>query len=79
MGSQITAEDVNKIVVYDGEAIGQVVEYTESTAYVEPNPDRADLIRSELDWAHANGDTVPLQRELVEEITDDEIVLSAEM
>lgn len=79
MESQVTAEDVGKRVVYEGDTIGRIVSYEEETAYVEPDPGITDLVRSKLGWADAPDDAFPLQRELVREIGDDEIRLETEM
>jgi hypothetical protein len=77
--NQVTEADVGKPVVYDGDTVGRIVEYTDATAYVDPDPDLADTVRSKLGWGHADEESFPLQRELVEEITDDEIRLMARL
>lgn len=79
METQVTEEDVSKPVVYDGDTIGRIVSYEDETAYVEPDPGITDLVRSKLGWADPPEDAFPLQRELVREIRDDEIVLESEM
>lgn len=77
--NQVTEADVGKPVVYDGDTVGRIVEYTDETAYVDPDPDLTDTVRSKLGWGNAGEEAFPLQRELVEEITDDEIRLMARL
>jgi hypothetical protein len=80
MGSQpVTADDVGKRIVYEDDTVGRLVEYTDGTAYVDPDPDLTDTVRSKLGWGHADEESFPLQRELVDEVTDDEIRLMARL
>jgi hypothetical protein len=53
------------------------VTYEAETAFVDPDPDLSDVVRSKFGWATTNEETFPLQRELVDEVTDDEIRLVA--
>lgn len=69
-------DDVGKPVVNDdGEEIGRVVEIRHGTAYVDPDPDGFDRIKSELGWEDADGDAYPLQDGQVALVTDDEVHL----
>ena len=79
MEDQVTAEDVGKRVVYDGETVGRIVEYEDETAYVEHHPDLTTSVKSKLGWGDAGESALPLQRELVDEIDDDEVRLVAEL
>lgn len=79
MENQVTAEDVGKPVVYESETVGRIVEYEDETALVEHDPDLTTAVKSKLGWGDASEEAFPLQRELVDEITDDEIRLIAEM
>ena len=63
----------------DGDTIDRVVAYDDGTAYMEPDPDITDFIRSQFAWGDRSDEAVPLQRELVTEITDDEVRLVAEL
>jgi len=74
-----TEADVGKRVVYDGDTIGRVVAYDDGTAYMEPDPNITDFIRSQFAWGDRSDEAVPLQRELVTEMTDDEGRLVAEL
>jgi len=79
MENQVTESDVGKPVVYEGETVGRIVEYEDATAYVEHHPDLTTTVKSKLGWGDASAEAFPLQRELVDEITDDEVRLMAEM
>ena len=79
MENQISEEDVGKPVVYEGETVGRIVEYEDATALVEHRPDLTTTVKSKLGWGDAGEAAFPLQRELVDEITDDEVRLIAEM
>jgi hypothetical protein len=79
MGTQLTAEDVGKRVVYDGETIGRIVEYDDATAYMEPDPDITDVVRSKFEWGDKSETAFPLQRELIADIGETEVRLVAEL
>ena len=70
MGEQVTATDVGNRVVSDDHMIGKVVDYVDATGYIEPAPNLLDSIRSKLGWGVHRDETLPLQRELVEERPD---------
>jgi len=79
MANQISGEDIGKSVVYDEETIGRIVAYENETAYVDPDPDVTDVTRSKLGWSATTEESFPLQREVVEEVTDDEVRLTAQL
>ncbi|WP_232688474.1 PRC-barrel domain containing protein [Halobacterium zhouii] len=69
-------EDVGKTVVNDdGEEIGLVVEIRHGTAYVEPDPDGFDKVKSKLGWEDTDEEAYPLQDGQVALMTEDEIHL----
>jgi exosome complex RNA-binding protein Csl4 len=78
MGQEITEADLGKPVVFEGDTIGRVVEYTDSTAYVDRDTEIGETIQGKLGWDDTD-ELWPLQRELVEETTDEEIRLVAPM
>lgn len=79
MESQVTAEDEGKPVVYGDDTIGRVVEVTDGTAYVDPDPGITDTIASKLGWGSADDDAFPLQPELVRAVDDDVVRLETEL
>ena len=79
MENQVSGEDIGKPVVHGDDQIGRIVAYEDRTAYVEPHPDVTDVIRSKLGWSETTEESFPLQRELVDEIGDDEIRLTTRM
>ena len=79
MENQVSGEDIGKPVVHGDDQIGRIVAYEDRTAYVEPHPDVTDVVRSKLDWSETTEESFPLQRELVDEIGDDEIRLTTRM
>ncbi|WP_336003418.1 PRC-barrel domain containing protein [Halorientalis halophila] len=78
MATEITAEDEGKAVVRGNETVGRVVDVSQGTAYVDPNPDLTETIRSKLGWGDRNeADGYPLQEASIESVTDDEVRLRA--
>lgn len=75
-GIQFTEADEGKRVVNaTGETVGRIVEVRAGTAYVDPDPDTLDTIKSKLGWADVDDDNYPLREGDVEAVTDDEIRL----
>lgn len=75
---EFTKDDVGKSVIAGGkERIGRIVETRGGTAYVDPDPDVADTIRSELGWSDVDEETYPLNGDDVTEVTDDEVRLGS--
>lgn len=56
---QIPESDVGKRVVYDGDTIGELVDYRAGTAYVAPDPDVTDGLGSTLARASDSDETYP--------------------
>lgn len=79
MEYQTTPEDEGKPVVYGDDKIGRVVEVSDGTAYVDPDPSIAETVASKLGWATADDDTFPLQDELVRSVDDDAVRLETEL
>jgi len=78
MDQEITEADLGKVVVYDGDPVGRVVEYRNATAYVDRDPDIDETIQGKLGWDDTD-ELWPLQPEVVRETTDEEIRLDAPM
>lgn len=79
MPSTITEEDEGKRVVRGDDTVGRVVNVERGTAYVDPDPDITDTIMSKLGWGEDDEDTYPLQEDMVESISDDEIRLQTSL
>jgi hypothetical protein len=79
MTPNITSEDEGKQVVRGDEQIGRIVSVEHGTAYVDPDPNLTDTIKSKLGWTEGTGDeeTYPLQEEAIETVTDDEVRLAS--
>ncbi|WP_266077530.1 PRC-barrel domain containing protein [Haladaptatus caseinilyticus] len=75
--TQITDDDEGKKVVdQNGDEVGIVSDVQHGTAHVNPNPGLTDKLKSKLGWGDADEDTYPLQDEMVQSVTDDEIRLN---
>lgn len=71
-----TEDDEGKTVVNEnGDEIGVIKEVRTGTAYVDPDPNLLDTIRSKLSWDPAGRGTYPLEADRVESMTDDEVRL----
>lgn len=58
---EFTKDDVGKAVIASsGERVGQIVEARGGTAYVDPDPDVVDTIKSKLGWSDMDGETYSL-------------------
>ena len=76
MQHNLTEEDEGKKVVdSSGDEIGIVSGVRGGTAYVDPNPDLTDSIKSRLGWGDVDQDDYPLDDSQIETVTDDEIRL----
>ena len=74
--TQITEDDEGKKVVDEsGDEVGIVSDVDHGTAHIDPNPGVTDKVKSKLGWGDRDEETYPLQEELVESVTDDEIRL----
>lgn len=74
--AQLTEEDEGKRVMStSGDEVGMITEVRGGTAYVDPDPDMFDSIKSKLDWGDSGEDTYPLSADKVAEVTDDEVRL----
>ncbi|SIR14063.1 hypothetical protein SAMN05421858_1571 [Haladaptatus litoreus] len=75
--TQITDDDEGKKVVdQTGDEVGIVEEVRHGTAHINPSPGITDKVKSKLGWGDTGEDTYPLQEEMVDSITDDEVRLS---
>jgi len=77
MRDRVTGADVGKPVVHDGERVGTVVDYENETAFVDPNPGVAETVAAKLGLEAHGAAALPLRRELVAGVGDDEVRLRA--
>lgn len=77
MTHNLSEEDEGKnIVDSNGETIGMVSSVESGTAYVDPDPDLTDSIKSKLGWGDVDQEDYKLQDSQIDTVTDDEIRLS---
>lgn len=69
------ADEGKKVVDADGNKIGMITAFRGGRAYVDPDPDLTDSIRSKLGWTEASEDDYPISEDRVQHITDDEVRL----
>lgn len=79
MEDQVTEDDIGKPVVHGDDQIGRIVGYEHGTAHVEADPGITDVVRSKLGWSETTEDSFPLQEEVVEAVTDDEVRLTTQL
>lgn len=74
---EFTKEDVGKSVIdASGERVGRIVDTRGGAAYVDPDPDIVDNIKSKLGWRDGDEETYELEGINVEEVTDDRVHLN---
>ena len=77
MASKLSERDEGKTVVNaDGTAVGIVAAFRGGTAFVDPDPDITDSVKSKLGWGDVDEDQYPLSDDHVETVTDDEVRLN---
>ncbi len=79
MQTDITPDEEGKPVVYGDDELGRIVEVSDGTAYVDPDPGVVETIASKLGWAEAGEDAYPLRPELVAAVDGDAVRLKTEM
>lgn len=73
---EFTKDDVGKPVVdSSGERVGRIVDTRGGTAYVDPNPDVVDTVKSKLGWSDADEENYELNGDDVKEVTDEVVRL----
>lgn len=78
MTHDFSEEDEGKEVVdAKGDQIGLVSSVEGGAAYVNPDPDLTDSIKSKLGWAGVDQEDYKLEGDEVETVTDDEIRLGS--
>ena len=78
--THITDDDEGKQVVNDrGDQIGIVKEVHAGTAHIDPDPGLTDSLKSKLGWGDTDEDTYPLQENMIEDVTDDEVHVRSDM
>ena len=63
------------VVDHEGNTVGLVDDIEGETLYVEPDPGLTDRLSTRLGWADRDEDDRPIDADLVEEVTDDAVVL----
>jgi hypothetical protein len=73
----MTEDDVGKrVVTGSGEEIGRVVDISEGSAHVDPDPDLDDSVLTAQGWEdHHSEDSYRLNAEQVDTVTDEEVRL----
>jgi hypothetical protein len=77
--AQFSEDDQGKSVVMGGEKVGMIQRVEGGKAYVDPDPNLTDRVKATLDWGDMDEDTYPLQDDMVDTITDDEVRLRSQM
>lgn len=68
------ADEGKSVITESGDQIGQVVEVRNGDAYVDPNPDVTDSLKSKLGWGDRQSEeTYHLDSTKVVSITDKEV------
>lgn len=68
------ADEGKHVVNAKGDEIGRVVEVKNGDAYVDPDPDMTDSIKSKLGWGDSQTEeTYRLGPSYIEAVTDDEV------
>lgn len=74
---EFTKDDVGKSVVdTNGTQVGRIVDTRGGAAYVDPDPDAVDTIKSKLGWNETDDETYEINGKDVEEATDKEVRLN---
>lgn len=74
---QLTEADEGKRVVTEsGDEVGVISEVRSGTAYVDPDPNAFESIKSKLGWGDRDEDTYPLSGDDVTEVTEEKVRLS---
>lgn len=80
MNPTFTEDDIDKPVESAaGEELGTVTAFDPDTAYVEPAPGVSESLTAVLDWDGGGDGPVPVGSDAVRRITDDAVVLEAEL
>jgi hypothetical protein len=76
-GAGTTLDDAEgkTVVDHEGNTVGVVDEVEDGTLYVQPDPGLTDRISASLGWADRDDDDRPVDADLVDEVTDDRVVL----
>lgn len=78
MTRDFTDEDEGKMVVTaDGDTVGTIESVSGSMAQVRPDEDLSRSIRRRLGWSEEGEETYQLEASKVDQISDDEVRLTA--
>ena len=71
------SDEGKRVVNASGDMVGRIVDVRSGVAYVDPDPDIMDTMKSKLGWGDAtdDSDSYPLRVGDILEITDDEVHL----
>jgi cell shape-determining protein MreC len=69
------ADEGKKVVNADGDLIGLVVSVDQGTAYIDPDPELTDTIRSQRGRGEADRKNYRLETASIERVSDNEIHL----
>lgn len=67
------SDEGKRVVNAEGTTVGRIVDVRHGSAYVDPDPDMFDTIKSKLGWGDIDDDSYPLQKADVSTVTDDEV------
>lgn len=68
-------ERAKRVIDGSGNQIGIVDDVSDGTAYVDPDRDIPDELKSKLGWGADERSTYPLRNDAIDAISDDEIRL----
>ena len=76
MSTSLTQNEEGKPVVgADGEDIGVVASVRAGTAHIKPDPNLTETVTAHLGWEEADADTYPVQPEMVDSVSSNEVQL----
>lgn len=74
--AEITEDErAKRVIDGSGNQIGIVDDVSDGTAYVDPDRDIPDELKSKLGWGADERSTYPLRNDAIDAISDDEIRL----
>ncbi len=72
--ANLTEDDIGKSVVdADGVSVGTISSVEEGTAYVEPDRDTYEKVKSKLDWGDEQRDAYPINSREIAKVSDEEV------
>lgn len=74
-GPTLANAEGNTVVDHEGNTVGLVDAVEGDTMYVQPDPGLTDRISASLGWGDRDDDDRPIDADLVDEVTNDKVVL----